>query len=225
MTMKAVALHSTPDSEPARKHPNAAVHNVPVSPWFIRPASAVDGPLVQRKSACACGGDCPRCQDQPLQTKLGVSQPGDALEREADDVADKVMRMAGPAPIGSAPATIQRHASLAREIAPGEPRAPAIVDDVLRSPGEPLNASAREFMEPRFEHDFSTVRVHTDCAASESADAVNARAYTYGHHIVFAAGQYQPGSPSGRRLLAHELAHTSQQGIPATAASNAGEYS
>jgi 3D (Asp-Asp-Asp) domain-containing protein len=67
-------------------------------------------------------------------------------------------------------------------------------------------------MQPRFGYDFSKVRVHTGGKAAASADAVEARAYTVGPDIVFNAGQYAPGSTEGRRLLAHELAHTIQQG-------------
>jgi hypothetical protein len=66
-------------------------------------------------------------------------------------------------------------------------------------------------MEPRFGHDFSKVRVHTDAKAAESAQAVNARAFTVGRHVVFASGKYAPYTPDGKRLLAHELAHTLQQ--------------
>jgi hypothetical protein len=67
------------------------------------------------------------------------------------------------------------------------------------------------FMEPRFGHDFSDVRVHTDVRAAESAQAVNALAYTVGRQVVFGAGQYAPGKGWGRELLAHELAHVVQQ--------------
>ncbi|WP_394829992.1 DUF4157 domain-containing protein [Pendulispora rubella] len=90
--------------------------------------------------------------------------------------------------------------------------APAAVERVLRSPGHPLGASTREFMEPRFGHDFGTVRIHDDAEAHGSAQAVRARAYTMGHHVVFNAGQYRPETAEGRKLLAHELVHTVQQG-------------
>jgi hypothetical protein len=66
-------------------------------------------------------------------------------------------------------------------------------------------------MEPRFGHDFSGVRVHTDAQAAESARAVNALAYTVGRDVVFGAGQFAPQSPAGRRLMAHELTHVVQQ--------------
>ncbi len=90
--------------------------------------------------------------------------------------------------------------------------APPIVHDVLRSPGQPLDAPTRAFMEPRFGHDFGKVRVHADARAAESARAVNALAYTVGHDVVFGAGQYSGTTKAGRELLAHELVHVMQQG-------------
>jgi hypothetical protein len=97
----------------------------------------------------------------------------------------------------------------------GEVAAPEIVGDVLRSPGCPLDFGSRAFMESRFAHDFSHVRVHTDARAAESARAVQASAYTVGKDIVFGANQYAPSTHVGRRLLAHELAHVVQQSAPA----------
>ena len=88
---------------------------------------------------------------------------------------------------------------------------PPIVHDVLRSPGQPLDAHTRSFFEPRFAHDFSRVRVHTDAQAAESARSVNALAYTVGSDIVFGTGEYAPHTIAGQRLLAHELTHTLQQ--------------
>jgi hypothetical protein len=88
---------------------------------------------------------------------------------------------------------------------------PPVVHDTLRSSGQPLDARTRAFMEPRFGHDFSAVRVHHDAQAAASARAVDARAYTVGNDIVFDAGRYDSNSDSGRQLLAHELAHTIQQ--------------
>ncbi|HEY0068912.1 MAG TPA: DUF4157 domain-containing protein [Chloroflexia bacterium] len=90
--------------------------------------------------------------------------------------------------------------------------APPIVHDVLRSPGQPLDPATRGFMETRFGHDFSKVRVHDGSQAAASARAVQARAYTLGQHVVFGAGQYAPRTFEGRRLVAHELTHVLQQG-------------
>ncbi len=93
---------------------------------------------------------------------------------------------------------------------------PPIVHDVLNSPGQSLDAGARAFMEPRFGHDFSGVRVHTDARAAEFARSVNALAYTVGRNVIFGTGQYAPETGEGRKLLAHELTHVVQQrfGIP-----------
>jgi hypothetical protein len=105
----------------------------------------------------------------------------------------------------------------------GEGTVPPVVHEVLRSRGEPLDAATRAFMSARFGHDFSRVRTHTDARAADSARAVGARAYAVGQHAVFAAGSYAPHTKSGRRLLAHELAHVVQQegasagGVPALA--------
>src|SRR5258706_2020840 len=96
------------------------------------------------------------------------------------------------------------------------PLPPPIVDEVIRSPGEPLDPATRSVMETRFGHDFAGVRVHSDLKAGASAEAVGARAYTVGRHIAFAPGQYQPHTPTGGHLLRHELAHTLQQSQGAT---------
>ena len=85
------------------------------------------------------------------------------------------------------------------------------VDKVLSSPGQPLDAATRSFFEPRFGHDFGQVRIHTDTKAAESARTVNALAYTSGSDVVFATGQYDPVTATGKRLLAHELTHVIQQ--------------
>jgi hypothetical protein len=89
--------------------------------------------------------------------------------------------------------------------------APPIVHEVLRSPGQPLDQSTRAFFEPRFGHDFSRVRLHTDVKAAQAAQAIGALAYTVGSHIVFGETS-QPRTPSGNDLLAHELTHVIQQG-------------
>ncbi len=104
-----------------------------------------------------------------------------------------------------------------RAVAKGPDVAPPIVHEVLRSPGRPLDDQTRGFMESRFGHDFSGVRVHSDGRAAESARAVNALAYTVGNHLAFDSGQYAPGTSGGRGLLAHELAHVVQQGSGAAA--------
>jgi uncharacterized protein DUF4157/annexin-like protein len=103
----------------------------------------------------------------------------------------------------------------AREV-PASVPAPPSVNEVLLSPGQPFDVTTRAHMEPRLGHDFGSVRIHTDSRAVESARTVNARAYTVGRDVVFAAGQYAPTSSAGQELIAHELAHVVQQGASST---------
>ena len=123
------------------------------------------------------------------------------------------MRMPDPAAIhsttGAAPHAIQRKCPVSA--APQSAAAPPIVHEVLRSAGQPLDHATRTFFEPRLGHDLSGVRTHTDSRAAQSAEAVDALAYTSGRDIVFSHGQYSPGTTTGQRLLAHELAHVAQQ--------------
>ncbi|MFC4055821.1 DUF4157 domain-containing protein [Actinomadura syzygii] len=85
------------------------------------------------------------------------------------------------------------------------------VEQVLRSPGRPLEAPVRAEWEARYGTDLSGVRVHTDSTAHQAAVSVQAVAFTSGSHIAFQQGQYAPGSPGGNRLLGHELSHYNQQ--------------
>ncbi|MDX2216070.1 MAG: DUF4157 domain-containing protein [Oculatellaceae cyanobacterium bins.114] len=107
----------------------------------------------------------------------------------------------------SKPLTLQRKVAHDSEL----DEVPPIVYDVLRSPGQPLDPETRTFMESRFQHDFSCVRVHTDDKAAESAQAINAKAYTVKQDIVFGTKKYAPETKDGKQLLAHELAHAIQQ--------------
>ena len=115
------------------------------------------------------------------------------------------------------PDTIQRKAENSQSA--GAAALPQ-VEEVLESPGEPLDASLRSFFQPRFQHDLSQVRVHTDPRAAASAHAVNAAAYAVGRDIVFGNGRYDPASPQGMRLLAHELAHVVKQDASPSAPRN-----
>ncbi len=82
----------------------------------------------------------------------------------------------------------------------------------LKGGGQPLSEPTRAFFEPRFGADFSHVRLHTDTNAAQTAQSINAKAFTTGKDIVFNSGQYSPETFSGKHLLAHELTHVVQQG-------------
>lgn len=119
---------------------------------------------------------------------------------------------------GQCEACNKKREGLQRSAVSSQPKTevPPIVYEVLRWPGQPLDAATRAFFEPHFGHSFSQVRVHTDAKAAESARAVNALAYTVGQSIVFGTGQYAPETAAGQRLLAHELMHVVQQAPQAT---------
>ncbi len=155
--------------------------------------------------------------------RLKIGAVDDPLEREADRAAEQVMRMPAPAlALTPAPPRISRkcaaceaeeeelHRKPAGPGAGAGTAAPDNVHDVLRSSGQPLDRSARGFFEQRFGTSFADVRIHADDTAAGSAEAVDARAYAAGHHIVFGPGEYDPASQAGRLLLAHELAHVMQ---------------
>jgi thiol-disulfide isomerase/thioredoxin len=165
------------------------------------------------------------------QADLHIDPPDSALEREADQIADHVLGGTTPPPavtsVAAAAPQLQRMcaecaeeeddetASVHRKAAGGQLTAPAGAAEgvaAARRGGDALPHPVRAFFEPRFGRDLSQVRVHTDSLAAQSADELNAHAYTAGSDIVFGAGQYDPGSRRGRQLLAHEIAHVTQQG-------------
>jgi hypothetical protein len=169
-----------------------------------------------RVQRCGIGSSCDcSAHDRPV-----VSEPGDVDEREADSMADHVMRKAQP----SGPAIQRMCAHCARDDEDTEFKrkdhggSSAGIDTASaarvaqRDGGKPMSPGLRTFFEPAFGHDFSAVRLHTDAEAGRAARAVRARAYTYGEAILFGPGEYAPQSTEGRRLLAHELAHVVQQG-------------
>jgi len=159
-----------------------------------------------------------------VRAKLAVSEPGDAVEQEADTVAARVMRMPAadnprtpsqalftPATRASGSTQVQRQAVAAA--APGTTTASGTEADLLRrlGPGEPLDLATRGFFEQRMGADLSPVRIHTGPEAAAQAQALWAKAFAVDEHIAFAQGQYQTDTPEGKALLAHELAHVVQR--------------
>jgi hypothetical protein len=141
-------------------------------------------------------GDSPAAARR--QAKLVTSAPGDALEQEADHVADRLVGGAFGTP--AAPTAMD-----------GENPVPDGGEDVVRLPGHALDASTRGLTERLFGQGFSQVRVHTDDQAARAARGLGARAFTVGSHIVFGADTFAPATRNGQHLLAHELTHVVQQ--------------
>lgn len=172
-----------------------------------------------------------RIHDAPLR----VSDPADAVEREAERVADAL--------VNDQPAFVHERfrGEVARSQCAGcaggaspceecggedeEPRvlrsadptagglaAPArgAVTRAVASGGTPLSRDLRAFFAGRLRSSFDDVRVHTGPEAARAARSLSARAFTVGRDVVFGAGQFRPETPGGRRLIAHELVHTLQ---------------
>jgi outer membrane protein OmpA-like peptidoglycan-associated protein len=138
-----------------------------------------------------------------VQVKFAVNRPGDRYEQEADRVATQVMNMP------DFPVEQQHEAQ-------GSVPLQKLIRDTthtgtLGRGGSPLPDSVRSYFEPRFDHDFSQVRVFTDDKAASVAHAMSARALTVGQNIFFRPNEYQPTNSGGRALLAHELTHIIQQ--------------
>jgi len=191
--------------------------------------------------SCPTGGACHICpkSSPSVQPKLKINKPGDKYEQEADRVADQVMRMPESQSLAGG---IQRACSSCKEdeeLLQRQPLEEEVEEDeeeIMLKPdregaetnvstgaavenlaslgesGKSLSEVDNSFFSQRFGYDFGGVRVHTGSTASKDSQSINARAFTYGNHIVFGQGQYHPGSESGKKLLAHELTHVIQQG-------------
>jgi hypothetical protein len=201
---------------PASDYPLAALGRT-TPRWFA------DVPVFARaERASVAASAVPRIA---LQRKLAIGAVDDPLEHEADRVAEQVMRKPSGQCATCAAGAEERDEEIAVHRASESSTsggitvradAAARVERATRS-GEPLPASVRAAMEARFGADFSSVRIHRDAEAAESAGVIGARAYTLGNHIAFASGQWMPGTDRGDRLIAHELVHTLQNGGAATA--------
>jgi hypothetical protein len=165
-----------------------------------------------------------------IQEKSAINEAGDKYEQEADRVAEQVMRMPVPrlqrifacleerpkcqtGQLGGNYNALQT--SHIQGNAVGDVVTPSITNQKLHSSSSPLEPADRAFFEPRFGLDLRYVRIHTDAQASEMARSIQARAFTYGRDIYFASTQFNTTSWEGRKLLAHELTHTIQQGFHA----------
>ncbi len=228
--MPAHASKNTNDGTKSGRNYAGTMHaNEPFEPSINSPLSA---PIIHRKATCPCGGGCQSCQAKASDLK--VSQPNDPAEIEADQIADKVMRMpdenARPLTAGvsagntvhrkcdaceedekEAAETVQRKEAFSSTASTPSQGTPPSIRNVISSGGQPLDKQTRSFFEPRFGNDLSSVRIHTDLSAGQSARVINASAYTLNNHIVFGSGEYSPHTDSGRHLIAHELAHVGQQ--------------
>ncbi len=168
-----------------------------------------------------------------FQPKLTINQPNDFYEQEADVVSEHVMQMPfsknknaffKPFNISSLESYIninrlcedceEKEKLQRKKDSTGKVNAGNELESFvegLNSGGDALPDNTRSFFEPRFGYDFSDVKVHTNSEANQSAQSINALAYTSGNNIVFNKNQFSPETDSGKKLLAHELTHVVQQ--------------
>ena len=171
-----------------------------------------------------------------VQARLNITQPNDRYEKEADAVADKVMKMPESQvqrqnqeeeeemlqtkPIAEKITSLQRQVEEEEEemIQPKTNQGGFEVNGTFhsqlidaKSEGQTMNQHERAYFEPRFGADFSGVHLHSGSKSGQLARSINAQAFTHGSDIYFGAGKYNPHSAKGRHLMAHELTHTIQQ--------------
>ena len=179
---------------PARAAPPAVLHASPA----MRQSTSVKA--------------SPALADSVVIQRFGsVSTPGDRAEVEAVHTARAAMQMSSAAPAAVStrgPGVLHRAAAMNAPALNPRPVQAAIPS----GGGGNLPASTRAFMEPRLGADFGAVRIHTGAAATAQAKRLDADAFTTGRDIYFGKGQFQPDTPKGKELIAHELTHTIQQG-------------
>ncbi|GAA4936635.1 DUF4157 domain-containing protein [Streptomyces coeruleoprunus] len=149
----------------------------------------------------------------------------EAAERHADAVAEVLLpviedallrgpQAAGPGPAAPSSAARERATAGGLDRGPAPPAGrPATPEAALgtATPGEPLAPALREAAGHALGVDLEPVRLHRGAAAAGTAAALGARAYAFGAHVVLGPDWGGTGTASGRRLLAHELAHVAVQ--------------
>lgn len=179
--------------------------------------SGVKGDHAGRKHKGVKEGINAPSQQTIVQPKLELTTPGDSYEREADRMADFVMRKAYsglptemPSTSSVLPPLISRRASSSTSGVAVDSATESGIH-ASRGGGHPMPTALRSQMESGFETDFSRVRLHTGSAAEAMSNDLRAKAFTYGNDIYFNRGQYSPDTTAGQHLIAHELTHVVQQ--------------
>lgn len=184
-------------------------------PIQTKPLAEQITPLVQRQVEPEEDEE----EEEPIQTKLSESaiqqQEEDPEEGEDEEPVQTKLIEGARVQRQEKPEEDEEEEPVQAKRAVGDAVAatPGLGTNInaMRGKGRPLDPASRAFFEPRFGYDFGQVRVHTNARAAESAKAIKARAFTVGQDVVFGTGRYSPETTSGKRLLAHELAHIVQQ--------------
>ncbi|MGJ8677423.1 MAG: eCIS core domain-containing protein [Akkermansiaceae bacterium] len=210
-TAKKPSAKASKVSQPTVAHDSQAVSDMQSSVSSVV-YSEPDVVMIQR--ACACGGTCPECQKKKLgelgvQTSLKVNEPGDRWEREADRMADQVVRM--PDADHGQEVTASTSPTMMRKESAGTAKPTPSSNALNLGGGKPLAANDLNYFNSRFGNDFSAVKIHDNSRADQMANALNARAFTYGNNIAFSKGKSDTSTREGKHLMAHELTHVLQQ--------------
>jgi len=165
-------------------------------------------PTIQRKCACDGGSYASKEKEtRKIQTKVAIGAAHDVYEQEADRVADQIMRMPDLSTQVD-PRQFATDINIRRRESNDSSASISEADiQVSQHGGQPLSPATRAFMESRFGADFGHVRLHTDEHSHQTASQIQARAFTYGHHIWLGKGE----SEQNKHLMAHELTHVMQQ--------------
>nr|WP_294872810.1 DUF4157 domain-containing protein [uncultured Pedobacter sp.] len=196
-----------------------------VSEPIIAPAASARQESLQQNELLQADGEASFF----LQTKLNVGDPDDPFEKEADDVADKVMRSSDANFVQLKCAACEEEETihkkpLSTNITPfvqTKSNVESTVNDQLtssiensRGNGSSMDNQTKSFMENRIGADFGSVKIHSGQESVQMNRALNAQAFTTGNDIYFNEGKYSPETDDGKRLLAHELTHVIQQTAP-----------
>ena len=168
----------------------------------VEPAKDEEEPVATRLDRAV---EPTKDEEETVATKLEVARAEATPADEEEQVATRLDRAVEPA------TDEEEQVATTADATPA--MTPAVEADIsrTRAGGTPLDTGARRFFEPRFGRELSDTKIHTDAHAARLASSLNAQAFTVGRDIYLAAGKYQPGTESGRSLLAHELTHTVQQ--------------
>ncbi len=200
----AASVMRTPAPEVQHQTEEEEVQAKPITPLVQRQSEDEDEKvqMLQRQS---------EEEDEKVQMLQRQSEEEDEkvqmLQRQSEEEDEKVQMLQRQAE--------DEEEEVQAKAVPGQ--TPAVSPDLeskiqsRRGTGQPLPKSIRAFMEPRFGADFSGVRVHTDSSAVQMNKELGAQAFTHGNDVYFNSGKFNPGSSSGKELLAHELTHTIQQ--------------
>jgi Domain of unknown function (DUF4157) len=208
--------------EPVKDQKNLTVSN-PEDAREKEAGRVVPQRMHTAKPHLAPGASSPSYSSPKPGSNLWLSRPGDPWERQADRMAEEVLQATERPPAGAsgtAPSLLGRQ-SPGSLTSPGPAERMGSAEAVeriegLRGTGSPLPPAERAFFEPRLGRDLGHVRLHGGAEAAKLARTFEARAFTVGHDLFFAAGELQQVNKEGRSLLAHELVHVLQQeGRPA----------